>query len=431
MNPSSVGVSPDSCKPVAHESKRVAHEFKKCVKTKVHRTWWEKTRSRLRPWRVALFCFLIACIWYWVSVCSYPLQRRFRGKGTPNERERLEATWAFSRRRLTEAASFFLTAVVVLGGFRAVDVAGYLLYYSHHAFGAVLSSVILTIFAVASRFSAISALLGKSTATLGPKVRGIAILAAGLVLLGAYLVKLSPISYWSIEKIHWWSSYNRGWIPFALALFCMVLSFALGQCRQRFLNLTTLHALYTARLTRTFLGASNPRRWGSADAGVTCPIEDDDVSLLKYKPFEEGGPLHIINSTVNETVSGESALEYRDRKGLPLAVSALAMSVGVSHHATLSSVTDPLRMQLTTLRDYGNSFELIPKAAIDAEAPSLGNWVGISGAAVSTGMGYMSSLKMSLVLAFLNVRLGYWWDSGIDPKRRNNKTPPSTIISGR
>jgi hypothetical protein len=43
---------------------------------------------------------------------------------------------------------------------------------------------------------------------------------------------------------------------------------------------------------------------------------------------------------------------------------------------------------------------------------SLGSWTSISGAAVSTGLGSIGSLGTSLLTAFFNVRLGYWWDSG-------------------
>jgi hypothetical protein len=45
------------------------------------------------------------------------------------------------------------------------------------------------------------------------------------------------------------------------------------------------------------------------------------------------------------------------------------------------------------------------------EHMSLGRWVGVSGAAFSTGTGYHTSLGLSLLAGLANVRLGYWWDS--------------------
>jgi hypothetical protein len=46
---------------------------------------------------------------------------------------------------------------------------------------------------------------------------------------------------------------------------------------------------------------------------------------------------------------------------------------------------------------------------------SLGNWVGISGAALSTGMGAKTSIATSFLIGYFNLRLGYWWDSSEQP----------------
>src|SRR5262249_49256456 len=43
---------------------------------------------------------------------------------------------------------------------------------------------------------------------------------------------------------------------------------------------------------------------------------------------------------------------------------------------------------------------------------TIGQWIGTSGAAVSTGIGRETTLGMSLLLGAANVRLGTWWDSG-------------------
>src|SRR4029453_15389037 len=49
------------------------------------------------------------------------------------------------------------------------------------------------------------------------------------------------------------------------------------------------------------------------------------------------------------------------------------------------------------------------------EALTLGQWVGISGAAFSTGIGARTNLAFSLLAGIFNMRLGYWWDSGVKP----------------
>lgn len=55
----------------------------------------------------------------------------------------------------------------------------------------------------------------------------------------------------------------------------------------------------------------------------------------------------------------------------------------------------------------------------DGQRLSLGKWIGISGAAVATGLGSLTSIGASLLTGFFNVRLGYWWNSGVDPKTAN------------
>jgi hypothetical protein len=43
------------------------------------------------------------------------------------------------------------------------------------------------------------------------------------------------------------------------------------------------------------------------------------------------------------------------------------------------------------------------------ERMPLGSWAAISGAAVSTGLGHLSSLGFSILAWIVNARLGYWW----------------------
>jgi hypothetical protein len=109
-----------------------------------------------------------------------------------------------------------------------------------------------------------------------------------------------------------------------------------------FLNLSSIQQFYAARLARAYLGASNPRRtgFGTAPAAgqpmtqdVTEAIEGDDVPFSAYRPEQHGGPIHLINVTINETLAGASQLEQRDRKGLGMAVGPCGISVARVHHA--------------------------------------------------------------------------------------------------
>jgi hypothetical protein len=208
-----------------------------------------------------------------------------------------------------------------------------------------------------------------------------------------------------------------------------------------FLNRTSLHPIYTARLIRAYLGASNKARHGDGKP-VTEVLGGDDLSHERYwyAPerffYERGAPLHLLNMTLNETIEGESQIEQRDRKGLGMAVGPAGLSVGVRHHAIYHEPRDPEKIMIETVPDlaepgfrvfaYKEGYRDQKTGAwigeFKGEKLSLGNWTGISGAAVATGMGFRGSLGLSLLTGFFNIRLGYWWDSGIE-----NRTPSTRI----
>jgi len=208
------------------------------------------------------------------------------------------------------------------------------------------------------------------------------------------------------------------------AAFCLLIGRSRG-----FLNLSTHQPLYSARLIRAYLGASNPTR-KSLKKALTDPIPGDDIPLTEYRPHERGGPLHLINVTVNETLSGETQVEQRDRKGMNLAVGPCGLSVGARHHAIWARRGDspgqpeppegPLDMLRPVAPEAG--YRVFERSALPPEPLTLGQWLSISGAAFSTGLGSRTSLGVSLLLGLANIRLGYWWNSGIDPVERSKGT---------
>jgi len=245
-----------------------------------------------------------------------------------------------------------------------------------------------------------------------------------------------------------------------------------------FLNFSSQQMLYSSRLIRAYLGASNPSRWARGNyRPVTEPLPDDDIELHRYwvippagvqadSPYDRGAPLHLVNVTINETFSGQSQVQQQDRKGIGMALGPAGVSAGVRHHivyaadaaptsdevetakrttrfqAAVRSGTDHIRRLHTIYpKDSPDApafrmFDYAP-AASDPRAPresasaaldsvvefpgeplSLGRWVGISGAAFSTGIGYRTSLGLSILTGLSNIRLGYWWNSGISSKLR-------------
>jgi hypothetical protein len=203
-----------------------------------------------------------------------------------------------------------------------------------------------------------------------------------------------------------------------------------------FLNGSSLHPLYSARLIRAYLGASNPRR-GDAGGSVTQVMPGDDIGQRDYwqppkgepSAAEKGAPAHLVNVTINETIDGISQLEQQDRKGLGMALGPAGISVGVRHHVLWRGWEPPgVGSEAAAVfpaperpgMPAGRAFRVFeyPKDAFRGEPLSLGQWAGISGAAFSTGVGARTNLGLSLLAGFGNIRLGYWWNSGVDLGRR-------------
>lgn len=222
-----------------------------------------------------------------------------------------------------------------------------------------------------------------------------------------------------------------------------------------FINRSTLHALYEARLRRAYLGASNPDRSGEGEnrPAVTEPHPGDGMKHQDYDPSRWGGPVHLINVTVNETVSGRSQVQQRDRKGTGMAIGPAGISVGTTDHAlwkerpkgstlerfqhaasdmaqglwkgTVGVVTGSFRArQRRDVSPNGTApapFRVFAGVATP-ELLDVGQWVAISGGAVSPGLGARTNMALSVLLGFFNVRLGYWWQSGVDPDQRSAQT---------
>ncbi len=194
-------------------------------------------------------------------------------------------------------------------------------------------------------------------------------------------------------------------------------------------NRSSLSAEYAARLARTYLGASNPARRHPEGANITEVIPGDDVaSIVDYRPHEGGGPLHLINLTVNQTIDYTSLRGDRSREGEILAVSPLAMSIGKIWHAawdgtTAANASHPAAIGVVPLGHRpGDQNPLIDETgapANRAEILSLRQWIAISGAAVGPGRGQATRLGTSLLYGLANLRTGYWWDSGIDATARS------------
>ncbi len=215
------------------------------------------------------------------------------------------------------------------------------------------------------------------------------------------------------------------WSTVVLSIFTVLF----GRTR-RFANLSSVHGFYTARLTRTFLGASNDARLHRRSTAVSETVRGDDCASDRYwiwprvkgapvqethathhvRPWLKGGPLHLINTTVNETVDARSGIQNQDRKGIGLAVGPTAISLGIRHHLISSHDGDA---SWQVFPSDPQAHKVFKADSVRAPEPlSLGRWMSISGAAFSAASGANTTVPLAILCGMFNVRLGYWWNSG-------------------
>ncbi len=236
-------------------------------------------------------------------------------------------------------------------------------------------------------------------------------------------------------------------------ILALVFSLAVGRAFD-LLNRSSLQSAYAERLARTFLGASNEARTHptQSDASPDVQLADpkDDMPFDLYHPERAGGPLHLINVCINETTEAASGRRLREDKGLPMCVGPQGVTVGRRHHALwetleraqanvgdrlLAWFEDPagpgayrkLALRALPAASDPNAFHVLGRKdqkAASVEPLRLSQWIAISGAAFTTGLGRNTRKPFSLLLGLLNLRLGYWWDSGIKAGDRPGRYPP-------
>jgi hypothetical protein len=147
-------------------------------------------------------------------------------------------------------------------------------------------------------------------------------------------------------------------------------------------NRLSLHTFYKMRLVRAYLGASNAGRQGKDAEDITETMADDDILLSQISGGSGSpGPYHLVNATLNMTTGSDLVIAQR-----------AAAPFLFSRHYCGSART---------------GFRRTDKYR--AGTLTLGTAVAVSGAAASPVMGSQTpSTAASMLLAFLNVRLGYW-----------------------
>ncbi|MFT3780944.1 MAG: patatin-like phospholipase family protein [Nibricoccus sp.] len=430
--------------------------------------WWS-------PWMVLpaipfAFLMLPGGVGYWLTQCT-PLMKAIRSCAGLFSKK----VAAYSDREFVTHAQNRLTSILVVGFipavilliFGVVDSLGQTAYwkwantnFTFPTMWAGLTGAGFALYGFASKiYVFVENLLGKGRLKI--TFNAVALAAALtwilLIIIGVSVAACSLA--WNTEAVESGGRIQLMSNPWALSLAvtaALLLSCVFSRSFA-FVNLSSLQQVYAARLRRAYIGATNPERRASANYSMTDLIVGDDFCMDEYRPESRGGPLHVVNVTVNETLSAKSQIQRCDRKGLAMAIGPAGLSVGTTSHALwaddaskkkqnlvgalFEDPTRPIRpinrheeAPFTALQSDAknppppeHSVHHAPAVVQHVEALSLGRWVSISGAAFTTGLGSSTHLGLSLLLGLANVRLGYWWDGGIPPSDRTVKPPPSFL----
>lgn len=145
------------------------------------------------------------------------------------------------------------------------------------------------------------------------------------------------------------------------------------------INVFSLHNFYRNRLTRCYLGATNPKRKGHPFTGFD---ESDDIKLAEMTTQR---PLHIVNTALN--ISDGSELAWQQRQATAFMFNPLYCGFVL-----------PCKQSW------------YPTALYTGDGgPKLGSLIATSGAAASPNMGYHTNPMMGMIMTIFNARLGRWF----------------------
>jgi len=264
-----------------------------------------------------------------------------------------------------------------------------------------------------------------------------------LASVAAVLAALVTLTFWSIAaravaasldgyvRHYFWASHDDHskavvflFFLAATSVVVLVLAGIDGLCVQ-FLNLSTYQRLYSVRLTRAFIGATNAVRLNHEQSrDVTSLVHGDSISMGTYFHESSCAPVHLINTTINKTIDWNSSLVQRGARGMIMSVGPAGITIGAKLGVLLC--------EWKGANDISTKARHVLKhddvSNIWLESLTLGDWIAISGAAVSTGLGQQTHPGYSMLLGIANIRLGYWWDTLSTPIGAVTKKDPQKRV---
>ena len=300
------------------------------------------------------------------------------------------------RNRLTRALRLVLLLAVALAGMGALDLLSWWVLEEFQTGNRWLwggvgvgGIALLVLRALMQPLQKIAAESNSRALDWLPRLLNFGSLLGLLALVTAWLV----VMQWFVFAPETFSAFRGvpAWMRAALLALVWLAWIVLTAGNAQMANTSSLHSFYRARLTRAYLAVGNRERDLGDDEGhrsdVTRVVEGDDTSLLHYRPECAGGPLHLVNTCLNQTRDDKSGLYNADRKG------------------TVVTVT-------------WRGFEIGPRAFValkpEHDVGTLGRWIAVSGAAASPGAGAYTSRGLALLVYFLGVRMGHWMRAPVE-----------------
>lgn len=173
-------------------------------------------------------------------------------------------------------------------------------------------------------------------------------------------------------------------------------------------NAFSLNALYGNRLTRAYLGASRSKEERQPHPFIGFD-DRDNLALASLKPNvrKGGGDVRlfpVINAALNLVEASGDRLEWQQRMAAAFFMTPMYCGSDV--------------LGFVPTEEYGSK-----EGGLTA-----GRAMAVSGAAAAPSMGYHSSRFVSMLMAFFNIRLGWWMPNPSRPQVLRKSEPEIGLL---
>jgi hypothetical protein len=191
-------------------------------------------------------------------------------------------------------------------------------------------------------------------------------------------------------------------------LFAVVLFGAALFSARSGVNSSSMHRYYLARLSETFLGEAPTGAPAKFQAFASSGLASDHLRFHQLRPSDGyHGPVLLLNCCLN----AKDRSDARARLGENFVFSSRGCGFFPSDD----------HMNVGVFQDPSQYFYAGDKGV------SLASCMAISGSALGSGMGYLSSLRTRLFHTMFNFRLGWWFCNPRYPGAWNGNIPRSRI----